>query len=245
MNIRDIGTVIWKEMKELLFQRGNMRGGWVSLLIVVAVFGILLPLQSGRAWVESPVGLAMWAWVPFILVSSVITDSFAGERERHTLETLLASRLSDRAILFGKVGAAVAYGWGFCLANMVVGLITVNLVHGQGQLLLYPAPIALGIIVLSFLVAALASEVGVLISLRSATVRQAQQTFSIVNLILFIPLFLLPVLPDEWKLRIAQALMQTDVYGIALAAFGVLFVADVLLLAAAMARFQRSKLILD
>ncbi len=245
MNIRDIGTVVWKEVKELLFQRGNLRGGWVSLLIVVAVFGILLPLQSGREWVESPIGLAMWAWVPFILVSSVITDSFAGERERHTLETLLASRLSDRAILFGKVGAAVAYGWGLTLANMALGLITVNVVYGYGKLLLYPAPIALGIIVLSFLVAALASELGVLISLRAATVRQAQQTFSIVNLFLFIPLFLLPVLPQELQLRIARVLMQTDASGIALAVIAVLLIADAALLAAAMARFQRSKLILD
>jgi len=33
------------------------------------------------------------------------------ERERHTLETLLASRLSDRAILFGKNGAAIGYSF--------------------------------------------------------------------------------------------------------------------------------------
>ena len=37
----------------------------------------------------------------------MIADGIPGERERHTLETLLASRLSDRSILLGKVMAAV------------------------------------------------------------------------------------------------------------------------------------------
>ena len=36
----------------------------------------------------------MWMWFSLLLVINVVADSFAGERERHTLETLLASRLS-------------------------------------------------------------------------------------------------------------------------------------------------------
>jgi ABC-2 type transport system permease protein len=243
--LHDITAVMWKEFKELLFQRGSLRGGWLGLVMFVAVFGILLPLQSGRGWVESPTGLAVWAWVPFLLVSSVVADSFAGERERHTLETLLASRLPDRAILFGKLATAVGYGWGFALLSLLVGLVTVNLVHGGGQLLLYPAWIAAGIVVLSFLVASLAAGAGVLISLRAATVRQAQQTFSILNLILFIPLFLLPVLPEAWQNRIAGAAMQADVKQIVLAVAAVLLLIDLALLGAVLARFQRSRLILD
>jgi ABC-2 type transport system permease protein len=245
MSLNDVTTVMWKEFKELLFQRGNMRGGWMGLLVFVAVFGVFLPLQSGPAWVESPIGLVMWAWVPFLLVSSVVTDSFAGERERHTLETLLASRLSDRSILFGKIAAAVAYGWGFALASVVVGLITVNVVHGQGRLLLYPPDIALGIVVLSLLVATLASGAGVLISLRAASVRQAQQTFSIVNLVIFIPIFLLPMLPDEWQVRITRFVTQANVTQIALVVIAILLIIDILLIAAAMRQFQRAKLILD
>ena len=40
-----------------------------------------------------------------------VPDPLPRERERHTLETLLASRLSDRAILLGKIGAAVGFEW--------------------------------------------------------------------------------------------------------------------------------------
>lgn len=243
--LKDIWTIMWKEIKELLTQRGRFRGGGVGMLIFVGVFGIFMPLQFGRAWVDSPAGLIYWAWVPFLLVSSVIADSFAGERERHTLETLLASRLSDRAILFGKVVAAIAYGWGFTMLSMLLGLITVNIAYGHGQLLLYPAAIGIGIVVLSFLVAGLAATLGVLVSLRASTVRQAQQTFSIAFFILFVPMFLLPMLPAAWLARASQFLTTVNVEAIAAAIAILLFLFDSGLLAIAMARFKRARLILD
>ena len=109
----DMWTIIRKDIKEVFSARGTgRRGGWMSILIFVGLLGILMPLQTGQQWLTNPVLPILWSWIPVFLVVSVVTDSFAGERERNTLETLLASRLSDRAILFGKIGAAVLYGWG-------------------------------------------------------------------------------------------------------------------------------------
>ncbi len=158
----------------------------------MGVLGILLPIQFGPEWVESASQKIIWGWLSFLLVSGVITDSFAGECERHTLETLLASHLSDRAILFGKVAAAISYGWGLTMICMLLGFITVNLVHGKSQLLMYRWEIGLGTIDFSSLIASLASGLGVLVSLRASTVRQAQQTFSFTFMLLFIPMMLLP-----------------------------------------------------
>jgi len=110
----DVLTVAWKEAKEFGRPGWHLKGGRLSMIIMFVVFGVFLPLQSGDRWVTSPVTMLYWAWVPLMLVTGFIADSFAGERERHTLETLLASRLPDRAILFGKVAAAVAYGWATC-----------------------------------------------------------------------------------------------------------------------------------
>jgi ABC-2 type transport system permease protein len=242
----DVWTVMWKEWKEIFLQRGSLRGGAWNLLLMIGVFGVFLPLQTGRAWVESPLGLIYWAWVPLFLVTTVVADSFAGERERHTLETLLASRLSDRAILLGKVGASVGYGWGLTMVGMLMGLVTVNLAHGRGELLLYPAAIFLSIVLLSLLASGLVAAAGVLVSLRAATVRQAAQTMSIaIMLLLFVPVFGVQALPVEWKVRLAQAVMGADVEQIVLIAAAVLIVLDIGLLAAAMARFQRARLILD
>jgi ABC-2 type transport system permease protein len=55
-------------------------------------------------------------------------DAIAGERERHTLETLLASRISDRAILLGKVIVTTGYAWGTALLGLLFGLFVATLV---------------------------------------------------------------------------------------------------------------------
>jgi ABC-2 type transport system permease protein len=253
--IADVVTILSKDLKEFIFQRGavtmrggglRMGGGWLSLLLLIGVFGIFLPYQNGRDWVESPVNLLFWAWVPLFLTSSLTADSFAGERERHTLETLLASRLSDTAILLGKVGAAVAYGWGVTIASVLLGLITVNVAYGRGELLLYPLNVALGGLALSLLGAGLSATAGVLVSLRASSVRQAAQTMSIaVMILLFVPIFGLQALPAETQERLLAWAMTTSINQILLVVLLVLLVADGALLAAGLARFKRAKLILD
>ncbi|MDA8216964.1 MAG: ABC transporter permease [Dehalococcoidales bacterium] len=246
--IGDIWTVAWKEWKHL-FAQGGRRGGLLSMLVFVGVFGVFLPLQTGRDWVASPLGLVYWAWVPLFLVIGLIADAFAGERERHTLETLLASRLSDKAILFGKVVAAMGYGWGMALAGLILSLITVNVAYAGGGLLLYSPEVAVAAVVLSLLTAGLAAGAGVLVSLRAATVRQATQTMSIATmLLLFVPVFGIQALPQDVQLRLVQTVMGVgtgSIWLLILGASAVLIVIDAALLAASVARFKRAQLILD
>lgn len=243
--MKDIITIAKKEWKEILLQPQGFRGGRLGLLVFIGVFGVLLPLQTGREWINAPTNLLIWGWIPFLLVSGVVADSFAGERERHTLETLLASRLSDRSILAGKLLAALGYGWGITMVSLIIALITINIAYGQGELLLFPTIIALGILGISLLVASLAAGLGVLISLRAATVRQAQQTFSLVFFLFFIPFFLLPMLPEEWRIRVGEILSRTDPESVVMVIMGILIVIDVALFLAAAARFQRTRLILE
>ena len=116
----DILTMVWKELKDVFFQ-----GGWRSLirpLIVVGIIGVYIPLQFGPQWVDlTPLGMLLLLWVPFYMIISFIGDVIAGERERHTLETLLASRMPDRAILLGKVVTTVLYGWGMGVFSLLRG----------------------------------------------------------------------------------------------------------------------------
>lgn len=244
--IADIITVMWKEWRELLRQRESMRGGVLRILIFAGVFGVFLPLQTGREWVESPKLMALWIWVPLFLVTTVVADSFAGERERHTLETLLASRLSDHAILFGKICAALSYGVGLSLLSVLLGLLTVNLAGGKGELLMYSPTMAASILVFTLLGAGFAACAGVLVSLRAASVRQAQQTMSIaIILLLFVPIYGVQALPENWKLWITQSLLGAEALKLALIIMVSLAILDVILLIAAMARFKRARLILD
>lgn len=244
--IADIWTVIWKEWRELIFQRGNLRGIMLSLLPSVMLFGIILPSQFGRFWVESPLPLGLWGWLPILPVTAVIADAFAGERERHTLETLLASPLSEQAILLGKVAAVVGYAWVLTLIILLVGLLTINFVDGNGELLLYSVTTTLGGVVLCLLTATLAASTGVLVSLRAATVRQAAQQLVFASIAFtWIPAFGFGLLPTQWQERLLESVMSANATQIFLIIVMVLFLIDVGLLLVAMARFQRSRLILD
>jgi len=240
----DIWTVIWKEWRELLFSRGNLRSILLSLLPSVLIFGILLPAQVGRVWVDSPVSIILWGWLAMLPVTAIIADAFAGERERHTLETLLASPLSEQAILLGKVGAAVSYAWLLALIMLLVALITVNVVDGNG-ILLYPVKVAFGGGILGLLTATLSASIGVLVSLRAATVKQAAQQLVFASIaVTWLPLFALSLLPRQLQenLTLSAKSGSTTIF---LWACVVLIGSDFGLLMLAMARFKRSRLITD
>lgn len=244
--IKDIVIIMWKEWKEIIIQRGSTRGGIISLLIIVVVLGILPPLQWGPSWVDSPFALLLSLWIPLMLVSNVVSDSFAGERERHTLETLLASRLSDRAILFGKLATAISYGWGIAMATVLLGVVTINLANAGDSFLIYEPRMGFGIIISSLLSAGLSAGVGVLVSLRASSVRQAQQTLGLaIMLILFIPIFGIQALPSEIQLKIADILLELDSWKVLSLLLIILFGLDIALIGIAMARFHRNKLILE
>ena len=87
-------------------------------------------------------------WIPFFVIISFIGDAIAGERERHTLETLLASCMPDRAILLGKVLAVVFYAWGMGVISLLPGLVLVDLFRTQGDWVLYPLDLFVDALVL-------------------------------------------------------------------------------------------------
>jgi ABC-2 type transport system permease protein len=179
----DLWTMIWKEWKDVLFQGGGWRA-WIRPLLMLGIAGVYVPLQSGRLWLSlTPLSLFVLLWIPFYLIINLIGDAIAGERERHTLETLLASRMPDRAILLGKVLIVVGYGMGLLLASLLLGLVLVNLTNSEGAWQFYPSDLLLGVIVLGLAVTLLGAGGGVLVSLRSSTVRQAQQVLGIGTLV--------------------------------------------------------------
>src|SRR6185437_6136715 len=221
---------------------------WISMLIILVVFGVFLPLQIGAAWLLNPLFLIFWGAVPLFLVASVTADTFAGERERHTLETLLASRLSDRAILFGKVSAAVAYGTAAGLIGALAQAVVANLSpkNADAGLAFYPVGSIVAIVVLALLMSLLTASVGCLVSLRAATTRQAQLslTFGFLALV-FAPFIVFQILPGQTQSAILAALNAADPTRVLLIFATGLLVVAVALLLVAMARFQRARLILS
>jgi ABC-2 type transport system permease protein len=234
----DILTMIWKESKDSLFQ-----GGWRSLirpLFLVGILGVYLPLQFGPQWVNlTPIGMIVMLYIPFFVIISFIGDAIAGERERHTLETLLASRMPDRAILLGKIAATVLYAWGMSVLSLLLGLVLVDLFRLQGHWMFYPPDLFVDALALSLLASLLGASAGVLVSLRASTVRQAQQILSIGTIVLvFGATFVLRALP-------ANLVSSLTYQQILLIAMGVIAVLDAILLGLSLVSFRRSRLILS
>lgn len=235
----DLLTMMWKESKDLLFQRGWK--AWILPVLLVGILGVYLPLQAGLQWLElSPIEIFVILWIPFFVITSFVGDAIAGERERHTLETLLASRISDRAILLGKVITTAGYAWGMALVSLVLGLVLVNLFHGYGSWTFYhPFDLFLEVLVLDLLCCVLGASAGVLISLRSATVKQAQQILSVGTLVLiFGGVLALQALPAN----LISSLSPSQIVFLFIAVIAML---DAILLGMSLASFQRSRLIVS
>ena len=243
--IEDILTIAAKELKEFFGARGGRRGMLV-FIVPILVLGVIFPRSMGAQWVESPLTLVMTMFVTLFLVIPVIADAFTGERERHTLETLLATRLSDNAILLGKVAAAVFQALFFASITVLVGLVTVNItLRGDGGLIFFPPMQVATALVLCPLSGLLMGGFGTLVSLHAKTVRQAHQSLSIgIMALIFLPQIIAPFFKEQARV-IFSALDSTDPLTLFLGAALLLTVVDATVLWIAVKRFRRTRLVLD
>jgi len=244
--INDIFIIARKDLKEVISSRGSFRSGLVYLLIVIGVMGIMMPLSSGRIWLTEPLIPLVWAWFPILLVINVVTDSFAGERERNTLETLLASRLSDRSILFGKITASVIYGWGLGMISNLVAVITVNVADPGPGFQFYDPLVYLALVFFPLLACLLMSSIGVLVSLNAPTARAAYQKLSLVMLaVIIIPTLIGNFAGEKIAQQMAMIFEGVNFIQLGIGVALVILVADGFLIWLAMQRFKRARLILE
>ena len=129
--------------------------------------------------------------IPFIVASVIAADSFAGERERNTLEALLYSPITDGELFLAKTLVA----WLPSLLATVIGFATYTVVLNAAA---WPVmhrvffPNAMWIVLITWTapaVAALGLGGIVLVSLRVRTVQEAMQ----IGGVLVIPIIVLVV----------------------------------------------------
>lgn len=242
----DILTVMWKESKGLLRHSSSRWKSIVILLVPIVLFGVIFPIQFREEWLVSGWSLIVAVITPLLLIASTIAESFAGERERHTLETLLASRLPDRSILLGKLLMSVLFGWGMTLILLLLSMIMVNMLEWQGAFKIYSPMIFGADFAASLLMSGMVANLGILISLRAPTVQGAAQT---IMLLLFMPFLILQavvfLLPTFLPKEVIQAfLLRFDLAAMLFGSLLALLVVNIGLFLACLARFQRARLIL-
>jgi ABC-type Na+ efflux pump permease subunit len=127
--------------------------------------------------------MLVYVFSPFFLIipvmsSSVIAaDSFAGEKERNTLEALLATPITDSELLLGKILVSFIPGMGVTVFGFILYVLTVNVLTVDifGQYIMPTAPWLVLIFVLSPAIALLGVGTTVIISARVKGFRDAQQ----------------------------------------------------------------------
>jgi len=223
-------TVARKEWAELFAERHSRRAMLVQSLFAVLVLGVLNPLASPEAWQHGSAAAALtYLFFPGFLASTVAADAFAGERERRTLETLLATPLSEWAILLGKAAAAVGFALLLACAGALAALVTMAVT--AGGLAIAPSLIA-GLLAAACASALALTSVAVLVSLRVPVARSAQQLTALGGLVLA------AAVGATWRLAGAdtswRTLTVTELALVALA--GIVF-------AAARTQFRRERLL--
>jgi ABC-2 type transport system permease protein len=240
--LNDLLTVLRKELLEIVMPEGRFRGAAKNLVILIGIAGLLFPLQAGPRWLTSWISIYS-ACFPAILLLNYAADTFAGERERHTLETLLASRLPDAAILLGKVFAIVGFGWALILLSQVLAVIGLTVVYGKGRLLFFDPAIALSLVVIAAVLPLLLTTLGALLSMTAPTVRSAGQRMLMPFLVIYGLPSAVPFLLSRfgWTPNVEAIAPVTVVAGVAVAGT----VLSAILLVVAMRLFERETLVLS
>jgi len=244
--IRDFLTVTWKEWREQLHIGGGKRGTILRALFSIGLLGVLWPWLIGPAFITTAVPIVFSIATSAMYVAAIVPDSFAGERERRTLETLLASRLPDSALLLGKIAACWSYGYLASLAMLAVGVITVNITHRAEGPFFFPPLTLFSALVLAALAAFAMAGAGVLVSLRSATVKQATQALATgLTLLLLLPAVLAQVAPRTWNNFVDWMGSTESPFHLLTRLGSALVLLSLVLLAVARRRFSRARLLVD
>jgi ABC-2 type transport system permease protein len=196
--------------------------------------------STGVRWVELPIPVMPAVLVAVLAVIIVVPESFAGERERHTLETLLSTRLSDSSLVFGKMFIAIALAMVLVCLVLALGLLTVNAFHYDGRVLLYTVPNLTFCLSVSFIASTMVAAIGVLISLKSETVQEATQTLAGAILVPPVVLGMLLLAFQDEFVRLIMTVDRPFSAGFVVAFFVLLTIA---LVVEARRRFKRSELL--
>lgn len=183
-----MGTVIWKEWRSLLgggSAGSGAPGARAFGMLPPALARYVTPSSARTLFVPVLFGVLegsgahmhfVFAVVAVLAGAMIGAESFAGERERGTLETLLASPLSDAAITAGKLLA----GWLYALllvGEFLVVMVPVRLgVLGASAFSLHSVAQAAVSAVMVLLLALGVIEVAVLASTWAQSTRVAMQT---------------------------------------------------------------------
>lgn len=242
-----VRAILWKEIREQYLRGGRPTTSLAFLLGLDVLVGLVLPLVLGQTVDDRETFLSFVVPLSAIVLSigcltlpmSVVIDSIAGERERHTLETLLASPARDRDIVFGKaLSILLAVAVQVAVLSMLC-LVSWTIVAGASgfiaAILLLAGGMAGGFLLSTFM-----TGLGIFISERAPTIKQGQQWLAYATL----PFLLAPSFGGAGFRALADAQGAAGLVWFALGLFLLVFVVlNAVFWGLALKGFQRGRLL--
>ncbi|GAB4322689.1 MAG: hypothetical protein Kow0069_27510 [Promethearchaeota archaeon] len=222
MNWRRVKLLLWKDWRGIVSNRDVLLPMLVlPMLLTVVIPGVLLfaihlpgaasELEEMAVWIGAPAGTdpallairfvsefmmkPLFLVVPTMISSIVASDSFAGEKERKTIETLLVLPATDVELVLGKILVSLlpslAVSWVcFSAFGVVVNAAALGTSAAGAVLVFLDVSWLLEVFLLTPLLAFFSILVSTLISARARSVKAAQGYAGAVALPVFALLFL-------------------------------------------------------
>jgi ABC-2 type transport system permease protein len=231
--------------KEWLEIRQGVRQGRHSLALQLAT-QLLTGVVLGSAWHATLFVSHLTTFgVSIVAVGAVLPivgDAIAGERERHTLETLLAFPVPMRALLAGKLAVLVLYAWVSSL--IVLATATVTAAVASRAVPAVQWHVLAACLTVPVLVATAFAAAGLLMSGVAQSARGAQQQLAFVLTgMMLLPLTLFRFLPRAARVDLLASLQGSSALRVvALVAAGLVLI-DLLLTALLFTQLTRRRLL--
>lgn len=163
--------------------------------------------QRDAATPEAKRGMILGVMLPYFLILSaflggayLVIDVTAGERERQSLEPLLATPAARAAIMSGKILAAIAFGMLSLLLILVALKVSFTVAPGRLQVVDVSLPVLLQLLGVLLPMVLIGTTLLTLISASVKSVKEAQSYMSVLMLLPIIPTIMLMVNPIKNQL---------------------------------------------
>lgn len=163
--------------------------------------------QRDAATPEAKRGMILGVMLPYFLILSaflggayLVIDVTAGERERQSLEPLLATPAARAAIMSGKILAAIAFGMLSLLLILVALKFSFTVAPGRLQVVDVSLPVLLQLLGVLLPMVLIGTTLLTLISASVKSVKEAQSYMSVLMLLPIIPTIMLMVNPIKNQL---------------------------------------------
>ncbi|TXH74181.1 MAG: ABC transporter permease [Lysobacteraceae bacterium] len=163
--------------------------------------------QRDAATPESKRGMILGLMLPYLLILSsflggsyLVIDVTAGERERQSLEPLLATPAARTAIMSGKILAACAFAMLSLVLILVAFKLSLMFAPGRLRMMTLAVPVLAQMLLVLLPMVLIGTTLLTLISASVKSVKEAQSYMSVLMLLPMVPTVMLMVNPVKQQL---------------------------------------------